>query len=880
MASTNFENASHGYSFQSMASESLGTVQDLPQSLYRASAIPSLLPPSPASSRDITPLSDRQNQTMEIDTPAGRSSFVYQASRVTAFTGKHSRPATQETTPPPSSHESMLQELEDWQLVNSPRLKFGGDEPQQNHERSKKIHGMNEISRIIRNHLSKNSSHYDVEQHLEDGPKRKRQKRYHEPSAPTDQSPQSGSETRKHRAIFNVHWQVKEFVEEQFGNVKTVALDSVIAVTGNNGPILKMWYCNPTIAVHVDGIMETIIQIAQQLAWLGSALRTSESGSVGRSEAQISACTNHPPFVFNIEFATGALEEKSCWHGLFSNPVIAYNFPIPRRDDGLVGLEIPIKMMATLGGASHAVEFNGGLMLKGFSCMFVPYKRHGNSIQWHFITNEDNNRLEYFQADQQCPKRLRNVNQKSLVSTRAFLGWWGEVTTNLGTTDAKYENITWSSTKEPGRPRSTPVLSIRLLDILGVGVSFAMGPKDSKLHVSRAGHYERILEYASKVSVILYDTRDKRGWLVPSSAVIAHIAKTRHFRGSFSIAGTPVDIISTDPAQNIYEAAKKMLLENRSTKLIDGKGGSSDFYFEQMVREIWGSLEKLLEDGAKRESTSGLPMLKKQKLRGWEFMDLVDEISPLHLKETSIEKTCGGWINFAQRIDAIILFASGFEDIIEPAKGSTNGLCDRWKRVPKHKDYLVAGVPILNTIYERAGRLVMKENLTSHYRQRHRDHILFENCRSNENTSCNCDRLQQIESKERMGSGSVMFLGPAERRGAVIFGDSEPYFRRIQKRSTREGDEKENNPQEPHLDSPGLPGAASSLRGGRSPLKTITPALVSRRPFEADKEDTKDYSKVVHEAVQEVPYRISKGSQEGPEKMDPRTPEVQCQFPQ
>jgi hypothetical protein len=641
-----------------------------------------------------------------------------------------------------------------------------------------------------------------------------------------------------------------------------------------------MWYCNPTIAVHVDGIMETIIQIAQQLAWLGSALRTSESGSVGRSEAQISACTNHPPFVFNIEFATGALEEKSCWHGLFSNPVIAYNFPIPRRDDGLVGLEIPIKMMATLGGASHAVEFNGGLMLKGFSCMFVPYKRHGNSIQWHFITNEDNNRLEYFQADQQCPKRLRNVNQESLVSTRAFLGWWGEVTTNLGTTDAKYENITWSSTKEPGRPRSTPVLSIRLLDILGVGVSFAMGPKDSKLHVSRAGHYERILEYASKVSVILYDTRDKRGWLVPSSAVIAHIAKTRHFRGSFSIAGTPVDIISTDPAQNIYEAAKKMLLENRSTKLIDGKGGSSDFYFEQMVREIWGSLEKLLEDGAKRESTSGLPMLKKQKLRGWEFMDLVDEISPLHLKETSIEKTCGGWINFAQGIDAIILFASGFEDIIEPAKGSTNGLCDRWKRVPKHKDYLVAGVPILNTLYERAGRLVTKENLTSHYRQRHGDHILFEKCRSNENPSCNCDRLQQIESKERMGSGSAMFLGLPEGRGAVIFGAPESSFRRIQKRGTREGDEKENNPREPHLDSPGLPGAASSLRGGRSPLKTITPAPVSRRPFEADKEDTKDYSKVVHEAVQEVPYRISKGSQEGPEKMDPRTPEVQCQFPQ
>jgi hypothetical protein len=207
-------------------------------------------------------------------------------------------------------------------------------------------------------------------------------------------------------------------------------------------------------------------------------------------------------------------------------------------------------------------------------------------------------------------------------------------------------------------------------------LSFAIGPKDSKLHISQTGPYEIILQHVSKAPIVLYDTREKRGWLVPSSAVIAHIAKTRHSRKAFSIAGKIVDIISTDPAQNACDAAEKMLLENGSTKLIDQETGSCDFYFRDMVQGIWNVLELLLACDTKRKSTSGLPlpMTKSRRLRGWEFMDVVDGTSTFTRKETVLEKSCGGWNNFAQDINAIVLFASGFEDVLEPTKDST-GLC-------------------------------------------------------------------------------------------------------------------------------------------------------------------------------------------------------------
>ena len=131
-----------------------------------------------------------------------------------------------------------------------------------------------------------------------------------------------------------------------------------------------------------------------------------------------------------------------------------------------------------------------------------------------------------------------------------------------------------------------------------------------------------------------------------------------------------------------------------------------------------------------------------------------------------------------------------------------------------------------------------------------------------------------------MGSSSVMFPGPLEYQGAVIFGkpESSSLLRTIQTRSMGKGNE-ENNPLEPHANSPTLPGAASPLRCGRTPLKMLTPEPVSREPFEADKEDTEDCSKILHETEQEVPCRLSKGSHEGSENMYPRTTETRRPLP-
>jgi len=153
-------------------------------------------------------------------------------------------------------------------------------------------------------------------------------------------------------------------------------------------------------------------------------------------------------------------------------------------------------------------------------------------------------------------------------------------------------------------------------------------------------------------------------------------------------------------------------------------------------------------------------------------MDIVDDRSPFRLKETYLEKSSGGWIDLAQDIDAIVLFGSGFEDIIKAKEESTAGLCHIWKTVPKGKDYLTVSVPLINQLYERAGSKLTRKYLTSTHLQWHRGGQLWEPCRSSRPFSCTCIRLQQVVSESCTRFGSVLDPGALEENGAVIFGQA------------------------------------------------------------------------------------------------------------
>ncbi len=175
-------------------------------------------------------------------------------------------------------------------------------------------------------------------------------------------------------------------------------------------------------------------EVGQQLAWLGSSLRSSSSDSMCYCTPKIVRPRDsdaHFRLIFefqDIESDHNVNRNGSCWLPLFRNPVIVKGYPILARIQEERGLEIPLNMMAGLGEASRVTDFDGGFLIKGFCALFCPVKRIKDSILWHYLFQQDGSRIPYLAADQRCPNRARHgIDTSCLQLSRHFLGWTSSV---------------------------------------------------------------------------------------------------------------------------------------------------------------------------------------------------------------------------------------------------------------------------------------------------------------------------------------------------------------------------------------------------------------------------------------------------------------------
>jgi len=188
-----------------------------------------------------------------------------------------------------------------------------------------------------------------------------------------------------------------------------------------------------TSTVNACGSEPALADVGEILAWIVAALRESpQETSIAYSTPRMSTKAGPRP-VFTFDASTDGIQSEcgterqngTCWHFLFRNPVIVKGCPILRRGNEERGLEIPLGMMASLGRASRATVFGQGLVIKGFSTMFVPVTRVENSVVWHFLFHEDESRIPYLEASQLCYGRVSTdvLDAPYIEGSRNFLGW-------------------------------------------------------------------------------------------------------------------------------------------------------------------------------------------------------------------------------------------------------------------------------------------------------------------------------------------------------------------------------------------------------------------------------------------------------------------------
>lgn len=225
--------------------------------------------------------------------------------------------------------------------------------------------------------------------------------------------------------------------------------------------------------VHVLGTESSVIEIAEQLAWLGAALCTSpyESGIAvctpsisGTSHVASSEIDERghgsgiqikqPPVKaqFKLTFSFHPLvtdhSNGQCWQSLFLNPVLVGGYPITRRLEAVKGLELSLDVIAALLQASRVTWFGATPFIKGFSALVTSTKVERGIMLWHLVFNEDKKqRITYYDSrihHIQDPK-AEKMDDLTLDGARHILGWCSQVKSLTGKIPSLTVCSAWSA---------------------------------------------------------------------------------------------------------------------------------------------------------------------------------------------------------------------------------------------------------------------------------------------------------------------------------------------------------------------------------------------------------------------------------------------------
>ncbi|KAI1390202.1 uncharacterized protein F4822DRAFT_428544 [Hypoxylon trugodes] len=467
-----------------------------------------------------------------------------------------------------------------------------------------------------------------------------------------------------------------------------------------------------SVIVTAIGIPEFVVEIGEQLAWLGAALRSSPLNHRAilctpyvaqavhlRNEISELECS----ILFNTENpqANPQNENGQCWHHLFANPVIAQSFPILERREIDTGLEAPLDMLVSLARARYVDMFKSKVFVKGFSTMLVPTKQSENLLVWHLLYNENpNERISYLD----CGLEHADVKIASFEQSRHILGWCSNARSIVGTTRAVY-NI--------GRSRLPSAHSCCVLE---------------KAEILGGLGYLTKLQWISSKYFVFWDEEEKRGWLVNGASALLHVLRasleyskrkfqSRWLLGPGALNDTVDSFRSTSALEVLISEANRDLKlyvdktevyneettdKQKNTTVI--KRQTRHYRLEDRIEHIYNILEKLIDQQTDAERRSGLQIKfrPRRQLEGWDFRDLATDGDPFFPRVAHLQTIAKGWVDFTRAIHAVTLFGRGFGELIQP-QYDTAISCPRWSILPSGNYYLAACVSDLHEVMENLG---------------------------------------------------------------------------------------------------------------------------------------------------------------------------------
>ncbi|RYP02811.1 hypothetical protein DL765_010681 [Monosporascus sp. GIB2] len=224
------------------------------------------------------------------------------------------------------------------------------------------------------------------------------------------------------------------------------------------------------------------------------------------------------------------------------------------------------------------------------------------------------------------------------------------------------------------------------------GPAFDIGLKDAPAQVSRNGYIPR-LKWISTKFVLLWDERDKRGWLINGTSALLHVVRaslahnsTDKFRSAFLFKS---EDLQKSPRSFTADSAIDVLINSKNLGLRLYPENNGYLLLGSQIDYFYNVLEKLINHQADIAGDYGRNLSDKPRryLEGWDFEDLATNRDPLHPRIATLEARGKGWVDFVRAIRAITLVGRGFGDIIRPAGAD---ICEYWAKLPKQQYYIAS----------------------------------------------------------------------------------------------------------------------------------------------------------------------------------------------
>lgn len=277
-------------------------------------------------------------------------------------------------------------------------------------------------------------------------------------------------------------------------------------------------------------------------------------------------------------------------------------------------------------------------------------------------------------------------------------------------------------------------ISISAGKYVTIGTNLLLGIAEKPVHISFGDDYLRTLLMIDNRHFVIYDTDDRRAWLVRGASLILHILrasirydkKDRRLRSFIQIDEDDIVEATDSSSSNAFEVlstesnlelpfyprprdTKEKQVARLGAKMeVTVETTSSYICLKDRVSAICHILGLLMghQDDVSSENGVGfrLRSTPRRQLEGFDFMDLAAEMGTLWPKVQTLNHRGRGWVDFTRAIHAVTLFGRGFGDLIRPVEGRRPCHACHWHgHLPRGNDYLAMGTRELQEIAETSG---------------------------------------------------------------------------------------------------------------------------------------------------------------------------------